>query len=189
MDIDRVNEDRMQARLQAADARLDELEASARARNAQAEMDEISGVRTQRDRFRRRLADARGESASNALNREVEDDWADFQRSLVDVHSKYATWDDARERRFNAHLDEANAALRRVAAEQQIGTANVRAKILEAHDNLSSSIARAKREYDAWRSRRADKAAIRELNAADLELDDAIERYTWALQGVAERGD
>jgi hypothetical protein len=55
-----------------------------------------------------------------------------LQRSLADANAKYSAWDDARERRFNAHLDEAEA-------------------------------------------------------AADADLDEAIERYAWAVRGVSDR--
>src|SRR5262245_51288432 len=96
-----------------------------------------------------------------------------LQRSLADAHARYGAWDDAREKRFNAHLDEAEAALRRSNARDQEVAADVRAEILASRDDLKAKAAEAKRNYDAWRQRRADKAAIRELNAADADLDEA----------------
>src|SRR5947209_14695542 len=107
MDVEQAKADRFQARVRTADARLDELEASARARNAQAEMEAIVRLRQQRNSFQHRLDDARHPPSSPvaAVRREVEDEWRDFQRSLADAQYRSA-WDEARERRFNAHLDE-----------------------------------------------------------------------------------
>ena len=101
MDTEQAKAERFQARVKTAGARLDELEASARARHAQTEMDAIARLREQRNSFLRRLDDARATPATpgEAARREVEDEWNDFQRSLADAQSRSA-WDDARERRF-----------------------------------------------------------------------------------------
>ena len=189
MNTDQAYEQRLQAQLRAADARIDELDAAARARNAQAEMDEISGLRAHRDRVRE-LLDNMGQVARedrDALRAQAHDDWVSLQRSLADANAKYGAWDDARERRFNAHLDEADAVLRRAGAHEQEATADSRAEILASRDDLKTKVAEARRNYDAWRQQRADKAAIRELSAADADLDEAIERYAWAVRGVSDR--
>jgi hypothetical protein len=189
MNIDQVYEQRLQAQLRAADARIDELDAAARARHAQAEMDEISGLREHRDRVRE-LVDNMGQVARedrDALRAQAHDGWMSLQRSLADANAKYSAWDDARERRFNAHLDEAEAALRRAGAHEQEATADTRAEILASRDDLKAKVADARRNYDAWRQQRAEKAAIRELSAADADLDEAIERYAWAVRGVSDR--
>jgi hypothetical protein len=189
MNTDQVYEQRLQAQLRAADARIDELDAAARARRAQAEMDEISGLRAHRDRFRELLDNMGqvGREDRDALRAQAHDDWMSLQRSLADANAKYGAWDDARERRFNAHLDEADAALRRASAHDQEATADVRAEIVSSRDRLKAKVADARRNYDDWRQRRADKAAIRNLNAADADLDEAIENYAWAVRGVADR--
>jgi hypothetical protein len=189
MNTDPAYEQRLQAQLRAADARIDELDAAARARNAQAEMDAISGLRAHRDRVRE-LVDNMGQVARenrDALRAQAHDGWVSFQRSLADASAKYGAWDDARERRFNAHLDEAEATLRRASAHEQEAAADTRAEIVESRDNLKAKVADARRNYDAWREQRADKAAIRQLSAADADLDEAIENYAWAVRGVADR--
>jgi len=189
MNTDQVYEQRLQAQLRAADARIDELDAAARARNAQAEMDEISGLRAHRDRVRE-LLDNMGQVARedrDALRAQAHDDWVSLQRSLADANAKYGAWNDAREKRFNAHLDEADAVLRRASAHAQEASADTRAEILASRDDLKAKVAEARRNYDAWRQQRADKAAIRELSAADADLDEAIERYAWAVRGVSDR--
>lgn len=189
MNTDQAYEQRLQAQLRAADARIDELDAAARARHAQAEMDEISGLRSHRDRVRE-LLDNMGQVARedrDALRAQAHDNWVSLQRSLADANAKYGAWDDARERRFNAHLDEADAVLRRATAHELEAASDARAEILASRDDLKSKVAEARRNYDAWRQQRADKAAVRELSAADSDLDEAIERYAWAVRGVSDR--
>jgi hypothetical protein len=191
MNTDQAYEQRMQAHLRAADARIDELDAAARARNAQAEMNEISGLRAHRDRVRQLLddMDAVKEEDLQALRAQAEDDWTNLRRALADVHTRYIAWDRAREDRFNAHVQQAEAALRRAKAEDQAVAADVRANIAASRDDLKSAVARAKQRYNDWRERREDRAAIKELTEADIELDDAIERYAWAVGGVVDRVD
>src|SRR5262249_21235592 len=138
MDTDQVYEQRLQAQLSAADARIDELDAAARARNAQGEMDEISGLRAHRDHVRE-LLDNMGQVARedrDGRRARANDEWVSLQRPLADANAKYGAWDDARERRFNAHLDEADAALRRASAHEQEATADTRAEIAASRDDL-----------------------------------------------------
>ena len=189
MNADQAYDQRLQARLRAAEARIDELDAAARARRAQGEMDEISGLRVHRDRVRE-LLDNMGKVARedrDALRAQAHDDWVRLQRSLADVNAKYGAWDDARERRFNAHLDEAEATLRRASAHEQEATADTRAQIAASREDLKAKVADARRNFDAWRQRRDDKAAVRELSAADADLDEAIENYAWAVRDVTDR--
>lgn len=191
MNTDQAYEQRMQAHLRAADARIDELDAAARARNAQAEMKEISGLRAHRDRVRQLLddMDAVKEEDLRALRAQAEDDWTNLRRALADVHTRYIAWDRGREERFNAHVEQAEAAIRRALAEGQALAADVRENIAASRDDLKSAVARAKQRYNDWRERREDRAAIKELTEADIELDDAIDRYAWAVRGVADRVD
>ena len=189
MNTDEVYEQRLQARLRAADARIDELDAAARARRAESEMDEISGLRAHRDRVRE-LLDNMGQVAREdreALRAQAHDGWMSLQRSLADASAKYGEWDDARARRFTAHLDEAEAVLRGAGAQGHAKVADARAEIDASREDLKAKVADAKRNFEAWRQRRDDKAAIRELSAADADLDEAIERYAWAVRGVSDR--
>jgi hypothetical protein len=188
MDTEQAKAERLRARVRTADARLNELEASARARNARAEMDEIVRLREQRKSFERRLDDARDTPATSAdaTRREFEDDWNDFRRSLADAAS-HSAWDDARERRFNAHLDEIDAAVRRSSAQDAEVAAEARVQIAQAREDVKARLASARKKFESWRARRADEAAIRNLNASELELDEAFEDYAWAVKGVAQR--
>src|SRR5512133_634597 len=70
MDTKEAYADRLEASMRVADARLDQMEAQARARNAKAEMDEISGLRARRDKIQQLVA---------AAKKEAGDDWQAFQ--------------------------------------------------------------------------------------------------------------
>ena len=190
MDTEKAYADRLQAQMRTADARLDEMEAAARARNAKAEMDEISGLRAQRDRVSKHVADTKKKMRDDweAVRREVDAEWTGFRRSVNDAHTKYTAWDSAREQRFNAHLDEADAALRRSAAEDAEVAADARVQLAEAGDELKSKTASARRDYKAWRERRADEKLVGQLSDSELELDEAYARYAVALENVQKRG-
>jgi len=154
-------------------------------------MNEISGLRAHRDRVAQLLddMDAVKEEDLQALRDQAQDDWTNLRRTLADVHTRYIAWDRAREERFNAHVEQAEAALRRAKAEDQAVAADVRVNIAESRDDLKAAVARAKQRYNDWRERREDRAAIKELTEADIELDDAIDRYAWAVGGVVHRVD
>ena len=188
MNTDQAYADRLQARLRVADARLDQLKASAQAKNAQADMNKIADLQVQRDRVRQRLDEIRAGSSADVgtVQRDIENDWRSFQRSLADAGSA-AAWDQAREQRFNAHLDEVDAALRAQRAKDAEVAANVRVKIGETTDSLKAKLASARDKFTAWRARRDDEAAIRELNAAELALDESFDDYAFAVQGVVQR--
>src|SRR3954452_9861650 len=90
---------RVEAQMRAADARLDEMEFAARAKNAQAEMNEISGLRARQDQIRQQLATAKTDLQGDwgGFRQRVEDNWSDLRRDVSDRHSKVTAWDDARE--------------------------------------------------------------------------------------------
>jgi len=181
---------RLEAQMRAADARLDQMEAAARARNARGEMDEISGLRARRDRVREEVAEAREALRGNmdAARQRVDADWTDLRSRITDAHSRYSAWDAARERRFNAHLDEAEAALREQGAKDAEVGADIRGQIADARQELRDKAAAAHRSYDAWRERQTDRELQRELDYAELELEEASSRYAVAREAVSQRG-
>jgi hypothetical protein len=172
----------LEAQMRTADARLDEMEAAARARDARAEMNEISGLRARRDQIRQQLASAKKELGNDweALRNRVDANWADLRRDVAERHNKYTAWDEARERKFVAHLDEAESALRESAGKDAESAANVRIDLGEARQELNEKAAAARQSYDAWRQRRNDEKLQRHLNDAELELDEASNRYAAA---------
>ncbi len=166
---------RIEAQMRAADARLDEMEASARAKNAQAEMNEVSGLRARQDKIRQQLATAKTELKGgwDQFKRRVDANWTDLRRDVAERHSKVTTWDDARERRFVAQLDEAEAALRESAARDAESGANLRIGLGDAQQELREKAAAARQSYDAWRQRKTDTKLQQQLDEAQLELEEA----------------
>ncbi|HZN96318.1 MAG TPA: hypothetical protein VFB61_01140 [Gemmatimonadales bacterium] len=166
---------RLQAQMRAADARLDEMEASARAKNAQGEMNEISGLRARQDQIRRQVASAKTELQGDwdQLRRRVDANWTGLRQDVADRHSRVTAWDDARERRFVAQLDEAEGALRESAARDAESGANVRIGLGDAQQELREKAAAARQSYDAWRQQKRDKKLQKQLDQAQLELEEA----------------
>jgi hypothetical protein len=177
---------RMDAQMRAADARLDQMEARARATNAKAEMDEVSGLRARRDKIQKQVAAAKKTARDDweSTRRRMDADWNDFRRDVADKHSQWVEWDDARERRLVAQLDEAEAALKASQAADLEVAADARVEINEAQQELRTSIAAAHESYDAWRSRKKAENLKRNLDDAEFELDQASNRYTAALADV-----
>jgi len=190
MDTQEAYDARLEAQMRAADARIEQMEAQARARHAQAEMEEISGLRARRDQLREQLAVARKELGSNweALRGRVDAGLSAFRRSVSESYNRFNAWDDARERRFNAHLDEAAGALRESGAKDAELAASLRAGLAEAQEELQNRVAAARSSYDAWRERRADAKLQAQLDESELELDEAANRYAAALERVSKRG-
>ena len=190
MDTQQAYAARLEAQMRAADVRLDQMEAQARARDARAEMDEISGLRARRDKIRQQLATARKELRDDweAVRRRVDTDWTEFRRSVAESHSRFTAWDDARERNFVAHLDEGEGALRESAARDAEVAADMRVELAGAQQELREKVAAARQSYDAWRERRKDEKLQRKLDDAELELEEASNRYAAAVEGMSQRG-
>jgi hypothetical protein len=169
---------RLEAQMRAADARLDEMEASARAKNAQAEMNEISGLRARQDQIRQQVASAKTALRGDwdELRRRVDANWTGLRRDVADRHSKVTAWDDARERRFVAQLDEAEAALRESAARDAESAAKVRIGLGDAQQELREKAATARQSYDEWRQHKKDGKLRKQLDKAQLELEEASYR-------------
>jgi hypothetical protein len=186
MDMQQAYAARMDAQLRAADARLDEMEAQARASKAKAEMDEISGLRARRDDIKQQIASAKQATRDkwDAAWRRVDANWADFRRDVADRHSRAVAWDDVREQRFVAHIDQAEAALKESAAMDREVAADVGVELTKAQQELRDSITAARGSYDAWRSRKKAENLQRKLDDAEFDLDEASNRYAATLADV-----
>ena len=179
---------RLQAQMRVTDARLDQMEAQARARNAKAEMDEISGLRARRDKLNQQVAATKKEFGNDwdKVRSKVGNSWAELRRDVSATHNRFTAWDTARERRFIAHMDEAEGALKESAAQDAKVAADVRIEASEAHKELSDKVGAAHQRYDAWRERQTDEARRTALDEAELELDEASNRYAAAVSDAAQ---
>jgi hypothetical protein len=121
---------------------------------------------------------------TEAVRVRLETNWTDFRRDVSDSYGRFIAWDDARERKFIAHLDEAEGALRESAAADAEVAADVRVELGEAQQELRDKAAAARRSYDAWREGRKDRKLQGKLDEAELELEEASNRYAAALEGA-----
>ncbi|HEX6627530.1 MAG TPA: hypothetical protein VF105_06225 [Gemmatimonadaceae bacterium] len=109
------------AQVQEADARLKILKAQAEAKKARADMDEISGLTAAKEQVKRDVAQAKKFAADDYAQTKQDFQQAqtkadqglkDLQTRIDRVSERYSAWDEARERNFNARLDEADAKMK-----------------------------------------------------------------------------
>jgi hypothetical protein len=178
--------DEINAYIREADARLEFLEAQARAQAATGEVRDLSDLRERRERLRQKLSAAgeRGKGAWEDFREGVEREWQDFRGAIDDVNRKYSAWDAARERRFAARLDEAQALLRQSTARDAEVFAAARGEMGTATQNLRRKAEDARAAYDAWRDQRTDERLQQRLNDAELELVVACEKIEAASRDL-----
>lgn len=175
--------EKFEAEVREAEARLSAMQADAEARKAKAEMDEISGLAAAKDRVRKDVTVLKQKMTAEytSAKREVEQEMRELQTGIERFSEKYSAWDAARERRFNARLDEADAKLRGWKARSDQRRAD---GAMTASDDLSKleekiAIARAraaeaKHEKYSAKAQRAMQDAARHFDEA---YDAAARRY------------
>jgi len=184
------NADMYEAQVREADARLKALKAKAEAKQAKADMDEISGLTAAEEQVKSDIAEMKRFAAADvaATRKDFEQVKKNADRKLKDLQAKidrasdrYSAWDDARERRFNARLDEADAKVKawKATADQQrvhdVRETNIALAALEEKVSLArASAAEARRErYDAKSQQALDDAA----RYFDQAYDAAAKQY------------
>ena len=109
------------AQVQEADARLKVLRAQAEAKKARADMDEISGLTAAKEQVKRDIAQAKKFAADDysqtkkdfqQAKTKADQGLKDLQTRINRLSERYSAWDEARERHFNAKLDEADAKIK-----------------------------------------------------------------------------
>jgi phage shock protein A len=170
------------AEVKEADARLKVLQAQAEARKARADMDEISGLAAARERVKQDVANLKQKAstdyaaAKSAVEKEIKDLQADIQR----VSDRYTAWDAAREREFNARLDEAEA---------QLGVWKAKADQKQAqhavkrHDELAAL----EEKIALARARSAEAKHQKYTTKAQEALNDAARHFDRAYDAAAKR--
>jgi hypothetical protein len=184
------NADIYEAQVREADARLNALKAQAEAKKAKADMDEISGLTIAKEQVKADIAEMKKFATADVAQtrKDFEQVKKNTDRKLKDLQVKidrasdrYSAWDDARERRFNARLDEADAKVRswKAAADQEHvrdvrQTRDDLAKLEEKVALARASAAEARRErYDAKSQQALDDAA----RYFDQAYDAAAKQY------------
>ena len=169
--------EQLNAEVKEAEAKLNVMQAQAQARRAQAEMDEISGLAATKDQVKRNIAKFKERTAADhstakgALEKEVRNFQADVNR----VRDKYTGWDSARERRFYARLDEAEARLKVWQAQLDQKRVDARVRSQGELAVLPQKIAVAKARAAEAKRNKGDAAAQAALEEAAREFDDAYD--------------
>ena len=185
------NAEMYEAQVREADARLKALKAQAEAKKAKADMDEISGLTAAEEQLKQDIAALKRFAAADAAatKQDFERVKTDTERKLKDLQAKierasdrYSAWDSARERRFNARLDETDAKIKawKATADQQ-----------RVHDVRESSIALATLEEKVALARASAAQARRENYSTKSQqaLDDAVRYFDQAYDAAARRYD
>jgi hypothetical protein len=185
------NAELYEAQVREADARLKALKAQAEAKTAKADMDEISGLTAAKEQVKQDIAAMKKFAAADvaATRKDFEQVKKNADRGLKDlqikidrVSDRYSAWDDARERRFNARLDEADAKVKawKATVDQQ-----------RLHDKRETRDALATLEEKVALARASAAEARREhYNAKSQQaLDDAARYFDQAYDAAAKRYD
>ena len=178
------------AKVREADARLNVLKSQAEARKAKADMDEISGLAAFKEQVRKDIAQAKQFAADDRAQtakdfektkKSIDQRVKDLQARIDRASERYTAWDAARERRFNARLDQADAQVKVWKAQADQDRAldkrdaqNALATLQEKVAFARASAAEAKREKYTAKSLQALEDAARYFDQA---YDAAIVRY------------
>jgi hypothetical protein len=177
------------AQVQEVDARLKVLKAEAEAKQAKADMDEISGLTVAKEQVKKDIAQAKKFFADDysATKKDFEQAKTKADRGLKDLQAKvdrvsarYSAWDEASERHFNAKLDEADAKMKiwkAIAAQDR------------AQDSRDAKAALATLEEKVALARLSASEARREHYDAKSQhaLEDSARNFDEALVAAAKR--
>lgn len=174
--------ERFEAEVREADARLKELKSEAEARKAKADMDEISGLTRTKERVRKDVADLKRQVATDyaASKRSVQESIKELQKGIERVNERYTAWDDARERRFYARLDGADAKLKAWKAKGDQKRADLEMKQIDDLSTLEERIALA-------RARAAQASSEKYSARSQAALAEAAHYFDEAYTAAANR--
>ena len=173
--------EKFEAEVREAEARLQVLAAQAKARNAKADMDEISGLTAFKDRVKREIADMKQEAASDYsfAKQTLEKNIKQLQGDIERANERYSAWDAAREKRFYARLDEADAKLKVWKAKADQKRADQGMKSREELAKLEEKISHARASIAEGNEKRSAKA--------QAALEDSARRFDEAYHAAIKR--
>lgn len=183
--------DQFEAQVRQADAKLSALKAQAEAKQAKAEMDEISGLTAAREQVRKDIAAlkkfaaadyAQTKSDFEQARKKVETGLSDLETRIEQTSERYTAWDDARERRLNARLDEADAKMKFWKSKSDARQAQ---NAMKSHD----AIATLEEKVAIARARSAEARTQRYAAKSVQALDDAARYFDQAYDAAAKRYD
>jgi hypothetical protein len=143
---------KLDAEQQKSAAQRDAMAAAGRAKAAGQEMQEISGVK-------QKIADVTAQAKADA---EAE-------------RTKFEAWDAARERRFNARLDQADAKLREWKAKVEIMRAEEGMREHDLFADLKESVELARARMAEWQHARHERRAQEAIADAERHFEQAFD--------------
>lgn len=178
------------AQVQEIDARLKVLKAQAEAKQAKADMDEISGLTVAKEQVNKDIAQAKKFFADDysatkkdfeKAKKNADQGLKDLQVKVDRVSARYSAWDEARERRFNAKLDETDAKMKvwkaTAAQDRAQDSRDAKAALATLEEKIALarlSASEARREHYNTKSQHALEDSARNFDEA---LVAAAKRY------------
>jgi hypothetical protein len=166
---------KLDAEVREADARLKFYNAEAEARNAKAEIDELSGLTTAKERVKKDLTELKQhvETEYEVAKKAVKEEMTELQAGIQRFSERYAAWDEARERRYYARIDAMEAKLKLWKAQSDQRRVASTVKLHNELVTLEEKIALAKATAaEARRAKHVGKAQDALIEAA-YNLDEA----------------
>lgn len=169
--------EQLDAEVKEAEAKLTVMQAQAEARRAKAEMEEISGLTRTKDQVKRDIARFKERTATDysIAKGALEADVRKFKADINRVQDKYTAWDSARERRFDARLDEAEARLKVWQAQLDQKKVDTTVRSQGELAVLPHKIAVARARVTEAKRNKGSAAAQAALEQAAREFDEAYD--------------
>ena len=174
----------LDARFRETEAKLQAVKAKAEARKAKADMDEISGLTAFKERVKKDIADLKQQAKTDqaAAKASAEQGLKDLQAKIQRVNDRYEAWDEARQRHFDARLNEADARVKVWKAKADQKRVELEVKRHDDLATLEEKIAMARAVAAEARRERYSEKAQQSLNDAERFFEQAYEaaekRYT-----------
>lgn len=176
--------EKLEAEVREAEARLKVLQADATARQARADMDEISGLTAIQARIAGQIAELKHAAAQDyaRTQADVKKATEKLQAAITRLDERLMAWDEAADRRFNAQLDKAEARL-------AVWKAQADQRKAERGMKQHNDLAELKEAIALARARSAEAKHQKYSAKAQASLQEAAFRFNEAVTIASARYD
>lgn len=176
--------EKLEAEVKEAEATLKLLQAQAQARKARQDMDEISGLTAAKERVKKDLAAMKRQAAGDyaVTKQAVQDEIQALKAGIERASERFTAWDTAREQRFYARLDEAEARLK-------VWTAQADQKRAERGMQARDELATLQEKIALARARVAEARHEKHRAKSQAALEDAAQHFDEAYEAATRRYD
>jgi hypothetical protein len=140
-------------------------------------------LRAARDRVGQKIAEMKRRDAESfeSVRREADSALHDLQVRIEQASDRYGAWDAARERRFNARVEEADAQLKTWNAQADAHRAEGQLQYQADLAALKQRVEVAKTKFKEWKARR-DQQTQDALTTASRQLDATFQETAQKLK-------